>query len=159
MIENSSRKFLLARFLPFHYWLCPTRQIYRHTLWTVWIPLCMMCSSTFPSRSICPVLSGALKIELDILVERLKNEVDIVPIGQIQDRFGSLVEAGYAGQLSELESLWAVKRQLVFPPIEARIDETWQRIVDFFKGHFLPAWRAATALPADTGNQRKTYPS
>ena len=52
--------------------------------------------------------------------------------------------------LSELESLWAVKRQLVFPPIEARIDETWQRIVDFFKGHFLPAWRAARSS-TDTG--------
>ena len=103
-----------------------------------------------PIQEYLSCVSGALKIELDILVERLKNEVDIVPIGQIQDRFGSLVEAGYAGQLSELESLWAVKRQLVFPPIEARIDETWQRIVDFFKGHFLPAWRAARSS-ADTG--------
>ncbi len=103
-----------------------------------------------PIQEYLSYVSGALKIELDILVERLKNEVDVVPIEQIRDRFGLLVQAGYADQLSELESSWAVKRQLVFPPVEGRIDETWQRIVDFFKGHFLPAWRAARSS-TDTG--------
>ena len=96
-----------------------------------------------PLRQYLACVSGALKVELDILVARLKDEVDVIPLGQIRDRFGSLIETGHAGELSELESSWAVKRQLVFPPTDGRVDETWRRIVDFFEGHFLPVWRAA----------------
>ena len=96
-----------------------------------------------PLREYLSCVSGSLKIELDVLMDRLKDEVDLIPTDKIRYRFRSLIEAGYADRLSELENQWAVKRQLVLPPTEGPAGEAWHRLVGFFREHFLPAWRAA----------------
>ena len=103
-----------------------------------------------PLREYLSCVSGALRVELDILTDRVMDEVDVIPVAQIRDKFRPLVEAGYADRLCDLENLWAVKRRLVLPATEGHAGEVWYRIVGFFEEIFLPAWKAARSSP-DTG--------
>ena len=87
-------------------------------------------------------ISGTLAVELDVLTERIINTVDAIPISDIRSAFKPLVDAGRAGRIREIESLWAVERPLSFPAPEDSAIESWHRVVSFFEDYYLPAWQA-----------------
>ena len=104
---------------------------------------------TLPLPRYLSSVSGVLKVELDVLTERLSNSVDAVPLEALRDKFEPLIAAGHGDALEKLGSLWAVKRQLVFPCAKAAALEAWPRVKEFFVNRSVPAWRAGHGPTAD----------